>query len=107
MIEENLSTLMTQICAELSQRPNYHVDRLTLLAYPAGQWHAVDEWVTQGTKISATLNALAEQGLQLFAMHLDTPDDEWSLVNFYCPVIDSIPATALLLKRAHKQAPQH
>ena len=34
---------LTEICAAFSQRPQHRIDRLTLLAYPQGEWVELDE----------------------------------------------------------------
>jgi len=98
---------LTQICAEFSQRPQHHADRLTLLTYPTDRWVDMLDVVSPPSTLYKRLERLAARGARLVALHVSTPDDEWSLVNFYCDALDAVPATALLLKRAHVVSERH
>lgn len=98
---------LTEICATFSQRPQHRVDRLTLLAYPQGEWVELADILSPQTALAKRLISLNERGIDLFAVHSDTPDKKWSLVSFYCGQLDAMPATALLLKDAHEQDQRH
>lgn len=98
---------LMEICATFSQRPEYHTDRLTLLTYPSGEWIDLNEILSPHTALAKRLKGLNARGVDLAVIHLETPDGTWNLVNFYCSLIDAMPATVLLLKRAHRQAQRH
>jgi hypothetical protein len=98
---------LTQICAEFSQRPQHHGDRLTLLTYPTDRWVDMLDVVSSATSLYQRLERLAARDARLMALHVSTPDEQWSLVNFYCEALDAVPATALLLKRAHVPSDSH
>ena len=98
---------LTEICSVFSQRPQHHHDRLTLLAHPANEWIKLHRVLEPSSKLAERVLRLEDLGANLLAQHTETPDGQWALVNFYCGLIDAIPATALLLKRAHTPAIQH
>ena len=105
--EKVIYEAITQICSTYSLRPQYHRDRLLLLTYPQGQWVDLSEVLTPQTLLAKKLNGLTQRGIDLKAIHYDTPDGTWSLVNFYCQLIDAMPATVLWLKRAHSDMALH
>ena len=98
---------LTEICAAFSQRPQHRIDRLTLLAYPQGEWVDLFQVLAPQTSLAKRLKGLNDRGIDLSAVHNDTPDGKWSLVSFYCGQLDAMPATALLLKQAHQQEERH
>jgi hypothetical protein len=98
---------VTEICATFSQRPQHHLDRLTLLTYPQGEWVELIEVIGAHTTLAKRLRGLNDKGVDLYAIHNTTPDGTWSLVSFYCGLIDAMPATALLRKSAHEQEERH
>lgn len=98
---------LTEICASFSQRPQHRIDRLTLLAYPQGEWVELATILSPQTSLAQRLISLNDRGIDLHAVHQDTPDRKWSLVSFYCSQLDAMPATALLLKQAHQQEERH
>ena len=98
---------LTEICATFCQRPEYHSDRLALLTYPQGEWIDVNEVLSPHTALAKRLKGLSLRGVDLNAIHHDTPDATWSLVCFYCGLIDAMPVTVLMLKRAHQQEERH
>ena len=102
-----IAEALSEICGTFCQRPQHHLDRITLLAYPAGTWVDLSEIIGSHTTLAKRLQGLNDRGVDLYAIHQDTPDDKWSLVSFYCSLIDAMPATALLLKSAHPQEERH
>lgn len=98
---------LTQICAEFSQRPQNHLDRLALLTFPQQQWVELQNLLSEHSALAQRLKRVQARGVTLHACHVTTPDQEWSLVNFYSSELNAIPATALLLRRAHVLADGH
>lgn len=98
---------LTQVCAAFSQRPQHHLDRLALLSFPQRTWVELSEVLSEHSSLSERLEQLRCRGASLYASHVSTPDDEWALVNFYSTELSAIPATALLLKRAHELPEGH
>ena len=105
--EEVIYEALTRICSTFSLRPQYHHDRLLFLTYPQGQWVDLSEVLTPQTLLAKQLTGLTQRGVDLQAIHFDTPDGNWSLVNFYCQLIDAMPATVLWLKQAHTGITMH
>ena len=75
---------LSEICGMFCQRPQHHLDRITLLAYPAGTWVDLSEVLAAHTTLAKRLQGLNDRGVDLQAIHQDTPDGKWSLVSFYC-----------------------
>jgi|GEM_PF-2300514 len=98
---------LTQICAAFSQRPQHHLDRLALLTFPPLQWVTLSTLLSEHSTLAHRLSEAEARGVTLQACHVNTPDEEWSLVNFYSSELSAIPATALLLRRAHLPAEGH
>ena len=98
---------LTQICSEFSQRPQHHLDRVALLTCPPYEWVELLDVLPQHSGLTVRLERLKARGVTLHATHVSTPDEQWSLVNFYSTELDALPATALLLKRAHNIASGH
>lgn len=98
---------LTQICAEFSQRPQHHLDRLALLTFPPLQWVELSGLLSEHSALGQRLRQVKARGVTLHACHVSTPDQEWALVNFYSSELSAIPATALLLRRAHIPAEGH
>ena len=98
---------LTQICAEFSQRPQNHPDRLALLSFPHHQWVELQSILPEHSPLARRLRRAEAQGVTLHACHVDTPDEEWALINFYSAELSAIPATALLLKKVHSLPEGH
>lgn len=98
---------LNQICAEFCQTPHHHQDRLTLLEYRSHQWVDLHEILNPKTRLAHQLQTLVDQDVILSVSYQITPDRKWFLLSFYCSLLDAIPATALLLKSAHKQVVFH
>lgn len=105
--EEVIYEALTQICSAFSLRPQYQQARALLLTYPAGEWVHLDKVLPSQSLLAKQLKGLTEQGVDLQVIHCDTPDGTWSLVNFYCQLIDAMPATVLWLKSAHTDMVTH
>ena len=99
--------VLTQICAEFCQTPYHHQDRLALLDYSPNEWVEVHQFLTPDTRLAQRLQTLVDQDVILSVSYRETPDQKWFLLSFYCSLIDAIPATALLLKAAHKRQVFH
>ena len=98
---------LTQICSEFSQRPQHHLERVALLTCPQHQWVELREILPVTSSLYTRLERLEGRGVTLVASHATTPDEQWSLVNFYSSELDALPATALLLRRAHNLSEGH
>lgn len=105
--EDVIYEALAQICSTFSLRPQYHQARALLLTYPIGEWIDLDQVLPPHSLLAKQLKGLTERGVDLKVIHCDTPDGTWSLVNFYCQLIDAMPATVLWLKSAHQEIITH
>ena len=99
--------LLMQICSDFSQAKMYHKQRVLLLSTESKQWYLLMEFLDESTVLLKDLEYLKKEGLLLYVSHQDTPDLNWSLVNFYVTEIEALPASTLLLKSAHQIPIKH
>jgi hypothetical protein len=99
--------LLMQICSDFSQSEIYHKHRILLLSTQSKQWYHLIEFLDDDLVLFKDLLSLNKEGFLLYVTHQDTPDLNWSLVNFYVTQLEALPASTLLLKSAHQAHIKH
>ena len=99
--------LLTTICQHFSQSASYHPQRVLLLSTQKHQWYRLIEFLDVDSEMYKSLDLLSQQDLILYVNHQDTPDKNWSLLNFYVNQLEALPASTLLLKKAHQAHTSH
>ena len=99
--------LLMQICSDFSQAKMYHKQRVLLLSTESKQWYLLMVFLDENMSLFKDLESLRNEDFLLYVSHQDTPDLNWSLVNFYVTQIEALPASTLLLKSAHQTLIKH
>jgi len=99
--------LLMQICSDFSQAKMYHKHRVLLLSTESKQWYLLIDFLDENIRLFKDLESLNKEGFLLYVSHQDTPDFNWSLVNFYVTQLEALPASTLLLKSAHQTHIKH
>ena len=87
--------------------PEYLKNRNVIRKNPIAKPVDMNENPTIDLSLFEELEYLKKEGLLLYVSHQDTPDLNWSLVNFYVTQLEALPASTLLLKSAHKVHVRH